>query len=113
MANPNPNVWGTSDTWEYSINAYGLETETAETANCAKPKCNNFGYTVLTDYDKRVIINLYQPIIGPMAVSLYLTLQQDHKKIDKDRSKRERKIKQKNTKSKNQRGIVRKPNENR
>ena len=30
--------------------------------------------TVITDYDKKVIINLYQPIIGPLAVSLYLTL---------------------------------------
>lgn len=33
--------------------------------------------TILTDYDKKVIINLYQPIIGPMAVSLYLTLISD------------------------------------
>ena len=35
--------------------------------------------TILTDYDKKVIINLYQPIIGPMAVSLYLTLINDLK----------------------------------
>lgn len=69
MANPNPNVWGTSESWEYSINAYGLETETAETANCAKPKCNNFGYTVLTDYDYTIYsgvlhnkITLNQPL---------------------------------------------------
>lgn len=69
MANPNPNVWGTSETWEYSINAYGLETEAAETANCAKPKCNNFGYTVLTDYDYTIYsgvlhnkITLNQPL---------------------------------------------------
>ena len=33
--------------------------------------------TILTDYDKKVIINLYQPIIGPMSVSLYLTLISD------------------------------------
>ncbi|MBQ3021642.1 MAG: DnaD domain protein [Bacilli bacterium] len=33
--------------------------------------------TILTDYDKKVIINLYQPIIGPIAVSLYLTLISD------------------------------------
>ena len=33
--------------------------------------------TIQTDYDKKVIINLYQPIIGPMAVSLYLTLISD------------------------------------
>ena len=33
--------------------------------------------TILNDYDKKVIINLYQPIIGPMAVSLYLTLISD------------------------------------
>ena len=29
--------------------------------------------TILNEYDKKVIINLYQPIIGPIAVSLYLT----------------------------------------
>ena len=51
MANPNPNVWGTSETWEYSLNAYGMQTEAAITANAYKPKCNNFGYTVLPDYD--------------------------------------------------------------
>ena len=33
--------------------------------------------TILTEYDKKVIINLYQPIIGPIAVSLYLTLISD------------------------------------
>lgn len=33
--------------------------------------------TILNDYDKKVIINLYQPIIGPMAVSLYLTFISD------------------------------------
>ena len=30
--------------------------------------------SIINDYDKKVIINLYQPIIGPLAVSLYLTL---------------------------------------
>lgn len=30
--------------------------------------------TIINEYDKKVIINLYQPIIGPIAVSLYLTL---------------------------------------
>lgn len=29
--------------------------------------------TIISEYDKRVILNLYQPIIGPMAVSLYLS----------------------------------------
>lgn len=33
--------------------------------------------TILTEYDKKVIINLYQPIIGPNAISLYLTLISD------------------------------------
>ena len=30
--------------------------------------------TIINDYDKKVIIDLYQPIIGPLSVSLYLTL---------------------------------------
>lgn len=29
--------------------------------------------TIISEYDKRVVVNLYQPIIGPMAVSLYLS----------------------------------------
>ena len=33
--------------------------------------------TIISNYDKKVIINLYQPIIGPIAVSLYLTLISD------------------------------------
>ena len=33
--------------------------------------------TILTEYDKKIIINLYQPIIGPNAISLYLTLISD------------------------------------
>ena len=33
--------------------------------------------TILNEYDKKVIINLYQPIIGPISVSLYLTLISD------------------------------------
>jgi len=38
--------------------------------------------TILIDYDKKVIINLYQPIIGPLAVSLYLTLISDLNKSE-------------------------------
>ena len=30
--------------------------------------------TILTDNDKVNLINLYEPIIGPLAISLYLTL---------------------------------------
>lgn len=30
--------------------------------------------TILTEVDKKIIISLYEPIIGPIAVSLYLTL---------------------------------------
>ena len=33
--------------------------------------------TILNDFDKKVIVNLYQPIIGPLAVSLYLSLISD------------------------------------
>ncbi len=33
--------------------------------------------SIVTEYDKKVIINLYQPIIGPMAVSLYFTFLSD------------------------------------
>jgi len=33
--------------------------------------------TILNQHEKNVIINLYQPIIGPLAVSLYLTLISD------------------------------------
>ena len=33
--------------------------------------------TILTEFDKKVIIDLYQPIIGPLSVSLYLTLISD------------------------------------
>ena len=29
--------------------------------------------TIISEYDKKVIVDLYQPIIGPMAVSLYFT----------------------------------------
>ncbi len=33
--------------------------------------------TILTEKDKNVLISLYEPIIGPMAISLYLTLWRD------------------------------------
>ena len=33
--------------------------------------------TIINDNDKKVIIDLYQPIIGPLSVSLYLTLISD------------------------------------
>lgn len=33
--------------------------------------------TIISEYDKKVIINLYQPIIGPLAVSLYFTFISD------------------------------------
>ena len=38
--------------------------------------------TIISDYDKKVIVDLYQPIIGPFAVSLYLTLISNIKKED-------------------------------
>ena len=39
--------------------------------------------SIISDFDRDTLSMLYQPIIGGAAVSLYLTLQQDHKKIDK------------------------------
>ena len=33
--------------------------------------------TILTAQDKKNIISLYEPIIGPIAISLYLTLWRD------------------------------------
>lgn len=33
--------------------------------------------TILTDFERKTIISLYEPIIGPVAVSLYFTLWQD------------------------------------
>ena len=38
--------------------------------------------TILTEVDKKIIINLYEPIIGPTAVSLYLTLWSDLDKYE-------------------------------
>lgn len=36
--------------------------------------------TILTDYERKTIITLYEPIIGCNAVSLYFTLWQDHER---------------------------------
>lgn len=33
--------------------------------------------SILTDFDRKVIISFYEPIMGPLATSLYLTLWQD------------------------------------
>ncbi len=33
--------------------------------------------TILTEVDKKNLINLYEPIIGPLPVSLYLTFWSD------------------------------------
>ena len=38
--------------------------------------------TILTEIDKNILINLYEPIIGPISVSLYLTLWSDLDKHD-------------------------------
>lgn len=38
--------------------------------------------TILTEIDKKTIISLYEPIIGPIAVSLYLTLWADLDKLE-------------------------------
>ena len=36
-----------------------------------------FNKTILTDFDKKVLITFYEPIIGHLGVSLYLTLWND------------------------------------
>ena len=41
-----------------------------------------YNKTVLNEKDKDNLINLYQPIIGPLAVSLYLTLWRDLEKLE-------------------------------
>ena len=33
--------------------------------------------TILTEHDKKTLINLYEPIVGSTAISLYLTLWSD------------------------------------
>ena len=33
--------------------------------------------TILTEVDKKNLINLYEPILGPLPISLYLTLWSD------------------------------------
>jgi len=38
--------------------------------------------TIITEYDRKVIVNLYQPIIGPIAVSLYFTFISDLDKLE-------------------------------
>ena len=38
--------------------------------------------TILTDFERKTIITLYEPIIGPNAVSLYFTLWQDAERIE-------------------------------
>lgn len=40
--------------------------------------------TILTDFERKTIITLYEPIIGPNAVSLYFTLWQDAERMSKD-----------------------------
>ena len=38
--------------------------------------------TILTEVDKKILISLYEPIIGPIAVSLYLTFWSDLDKME-------------------------------
>ncbi len=38
--------------------------------------------SIITEYDKRIVVNLYQPIIGPIAVSLYFSFISDLDKQD-------------------------------
>ena len=39
--------------------------------------------TILNESDKKIIVDLYQPIIGPVAVSLYFTLISDLDKFER------------------------------
>ena len=39
--------------------------------------------SIISDFDRDTLSMLYQPIIGGAAVALYLSLQQDHKKINR------------------------------
>ena len=39
--------------------------------------------SIISDFDRDTLSMLYQRIIGGAAVALYLSLQQDHKKIDR------------------------------
>ena len=38
--------------------------------------------TIITEFEKKLVVNLYQPIIGPIAVSLYLTFLSDLDKME-------------------------------
>ena len=42
--------------------------------------------TIITEYDRKVIVNLYQPIIGPIAVSLYFSFVSDLDKLENSSS---------------------------
>ena len=41
-----------------------------------------FNKTIINEYDRKVIVNLYQPIIGPIAVSLYFTFISDLDRLE-------------------------------
>lgn len=41
-----------------------------------------FNRTILTDFDKKILITFYEPIIGHLAISLYLTLWNDLESIN-------------------------------
>lgn len=45
------------------------------------------GKTILTDYERKTIINLYSPIIGSSAVSLYFVLWQDLERSQVEKTK--------------------------
>ena len=38
--------------------------------------------SIITEHEKKLIVNLYQPIIGPIAVSLYFTFISDLDKME-------------------------------
>ena len=42
--------------------------------------------TIITEYDRKVIVNLYQPIIGPIATSLYFSFVSDLDKLENSSS---------------------------
>ena len=50
MANPNPQIWGNTESWIYAPRASGLQTEAAEQGHYAKPKVANFNNSLSTEF---------------------------------------------------------------
>lgn len=66
MANPNSTIWGTPDTWIYSLRQYGLETTVAKLGNFDKPKTAYFGTGSTSGYEGSLLraINVSQKLVA-------------------------------------------------